>query len=859
MLVLHCSGYVHAWNHPSEQGASIQLPNAAGPHSPASDVVFLHKLLEQSRKELKGQVTEGLEKMGLAMLQTKQDSARAAADVADWWRREQGRLKAMSQDVGQLKEIVGQHARKLEAQVRAVQEASGSNEEQQRDSKGSVPLGEEGDKEGDEEGEVVQPEQWQKGRHGALKHFWVTDDRPALWQQRAFQRHGSFGFIKFSAYRVNASTLAVLGLSSLPMHHGRRFSSCRWHAAAAAAAGNGGVSGGGGGVTEGKLVPLYVEEHHDYLYETVVLLCVLDAPSQVSGGVLEAEIDGEVLFPYVEQPGQPMEDPSSFPANIVLCGRPMFNVISARALTEWLHFHRLLLPVDRFVLYDVGAVAGHADVSSAVQPWVRAGVVEVVNFEESTQYDVWSYAQALSTHDCLYGNRHNAQWLLFADLDEFVEVVPPATLQQLLQNNAGRPWITFGCTVFNSSFCHPEEPWHGGPTRRRRLLLGEGEQGGAEQGEGEQGGLLRRLKRQPEEPWHGGTTRRSRRRLLQGEGGQGGEGGGGGGEGGDWGSDGDVAPSRPFIVEGVKLQWPHAYCMNASLYPNHLCLDQFGHRKYILNPRRVSLAQIHVIIGGDMDGLDLPTDVARIAHYRGLAKPAYPMCDMGAPSAWWRYHDGVARMAQAARSCPALVSPVPEVRRVLSGATKRARGYPMCDMGAPSAWWRYHDGVAKMAQAARACPALVAPVPEVRRVLSDATKRPRGYLMCNMGAPSPWWRYRDGVARMAQAARSCPAMVTPIPESACGLAGYPMCHLGPPSTWWSYHDVFSVAKMAQAARSCPALVAVIPEVRRVFSHERTGHNWGLTSQRDLGALSTWWRYHKGVARMAQAARSCPAR
>ncbi|CAI5488675.1 unnamed protein product [Closterium sp. Naga37s-1] len=407
-----------------------------------------------------------------------------------------------------------------------------------------------------------------------------------------------------------------------------------------------------------------------------------DAPSPASGGVVEAEIDGEVLFPFVEPPGQPMEvpstfpdnipmeDPSSFPSNIVLCGPPMFGAISPRALSEWLHFHRLLLPVDRFVLYDAGGVANHADVSSAVQPWVRAGVVEVVGFEESTQYDVWSYAQALSTHDCLYGNRHEARWLLFADLDEFVEVLPPATLQQLLQDNAGRPWITFGCTLFNSSFCRPQEQWNGGTTRRRRrLLLGEGQLG-----EAEQGGLLRRLKSRPEEPWNGGTTRR--RRLLQGEvelggegGGGGGVGGGGGGGGGDWGSSGMVS-SQPFIVEGVRYQWPHAYCMNTSLYPDHLCLDQFGHRKYILNPRRVSLAQvsafpgslaqIHVIIGGDMDGLDLPTDVARFAHYRGLTARGYPMCDLGAPSPWWRYHDGVARMAQAARSCPALVTPIPE-------------------------------------------------------------------------------------------------------------------------------------------------------------------------------------------------------
>ncbi|GJP35537.1 hypothetical protein CLOM_g20045 [Closterium sp. NIES-68] len=626
----------------------------------ASDVLSLHKLLERNRHELKGEVADGMERMGLEMLQTKQDSARAAADVADWWRHEQGRLKAMSEDIGQLKKIVGQHARSLEAQVQAAQGgASSSGEEHPREER---PTEGEDNEELEESG-LARPEQWHPS-HQAFQLFWITDDRPTYWQQRTFQRYGSYGFIKFSAYRVNASTIAVLGLASLPMHQGRRFTSCRWHAKPNAGGDNGGSDNGGvdngggdngsgngggdssGGVTEGRLVPLYVEEHHEYLYEAVVLLCVLDAPSPQSGGFLQAEVDGEVFYPFVEPPGQPLDEPSNFPTNLVLCGPPMFGAINPRALTEWLHFHRVLLPVDHFVLYDAGGVANHADVSSALQPWVQARVVEVTGFQEAKQYDVWSYAQALSSHDCMYRHRHEARWLLFADLDEFVEVLPPNTLQQLLQDNAGRPWITFGCTVFNSSFCRPQEQWNGGTTRRRRLLLGEGglreeypEQwnGGTARrrrrlllGKGE----LRETEKQPHERWNVGAARR---RLLLGE------------EERDEGR-----ASQPFIIEGVKYQWPHPYCMNASLFPDHLCLDQFGHRKYILNPRRVSLAQIHVIIGGDLDGLDLPTDVARFAHYRGLTTRAYPMCDLGRPSKWWQYHDGLAKMAQAARSCPAL-------------------------------------------------------------------------------------------------------------------------------------------------------------------------------------------------------------
>ncbi|CAI5949842.1 unnamed protein product, partial [Closterium sp. NIES-64] len=355
----------------------------------------------------------------------------------------------------------------------------------------------------------------------------------------------------------------------------------------------------------------------------------------------------------------PMEDPSTFPnniflcsppipwrthqpsPNIVLCGPPMFGAISPRALTEWLHFHRLLLRWDRFVLYDAGGVVDHADVSSAVQPWVRAGVVEVVGFEESTQYDVWSYAQAPSTHDCLYVKRPEAQWLLFAQ--------PSQRTTDCTGIATGRG----GCSLLTSLSTH--DCLYGNRHGARWLLF-------ADLDELSSGG-------------------------------------------------GAVPVAARLLHEHIPLPGPPV--------PH-----QFGHRKYILNPRRVSLAQvsqvhshpysarpmplvprlprlpltdhtsqkstfitspdmlprppvcraslaqIHVIIGGDMDGLDLPTDPL-------VALPR-----------WGGTH------GQAARSCPALVTAVPE--QASGGAT--------------------HDGAAKMAQAARIP---VAPVPAAQALASS--------------------------------------------------------------------------------------------------------------------------------------------
>ena len=42
-----------------------------------------------------------------------------------------------------------------------------------------------------------------------------------------------------------------------------------------------------------------------------------------------------------------------------------------------------------------------------------------------------------------------------------------------------------------------------------------------------------------------------------------------------------------FLVERMQLRWPEYYCVYKEKYPQDLCLDFHGHRKYVLNPRKV--------------------------------------------------------------------------------------------------------------------------------------------------------------------------------------------------------------------------------------------------------------------------------
>ncbi|CAI7867882.1 unnamed protein product, partial [Closterium sp. NIES-54] len=117
--------------------------------------------------------------------------------------------------------------------------------------------------------------------------YYITDDHPDLWRQRSFRRYASYGFVKYSAYRVSPSRIAILGLSALALHGSHRLSLCEWH-------------GVDGSVIPGALEMIYVGEHHNFLYETVVVNCLLESPVQSPGGYLKARINSEILYPFRE-------------------------------------------------------------------------------------------------------------------------------------------------------------------------------------------------------------------------------------------------------------------------------------------------------------------------------------------------------------------------------------------------------------------------------------------------------------------------------------------------------------------------------------------------------------------------------
>lgn len=330
-----------------------------------------------------------------------------------------------------------------------------------------------------------------------LERFKLRAGHPNMWKQHSFVKHGTFGFLQYSSYRTAPSKFVTIGMAALRMRDDREFQGCVWH-------GNDGLS------VEGDLQFLYSMEHHSMRYEPVILECVLKHATGANGGYLVGGIDDEEFVMIKEDEAQ-MEPPSTFQYQLTECSPPLFGELAGRAVWEWFEYHRVIVGVDHFVLYNVDAV--DAEFMSYLKDYVDTEMVELIDFSDALSYNVWWWGQATAQHDCLYRSRHNSKWITMIDLDEFIDVRPPLTMGSILKKYEDVPWLTHGSVWWGIDVCNDKE--------------------------------------------------------------------------GDdvWG------------LEKMPFHWPGHYCQDTQQYPDwRLCLDSAGHRKMIINPRKVSLMQIHRVL-----------------------------------------------------------------------------------------------------------------------------------------------------------------------------------------------------------------------------------------------------------------------
>ncbi|CAI6009155.1 unnamed protein product, partial [Closterium sp. NIES-65] len=280
----------------------------------------------------------------------------------------------------------------------------------------------------------------------------VLDDDPSRWRQHSFHRTGAYGFIQYSAYRLEPARFVVVGLGALAQRSKRRLEGCWWHKM------------DGHTVIAGKLTQMVMEEHHNYLYEMVVLQCVLEEEVEETGGHLRIYLDRQILYPYREHVKEKLEkkggEETPLPWRVAFCSSTLYAEVEERSVLQFIHYHRYAGGYDHFVLYDT--VGLPPSLMAMLQPMLDEGLVTVSDFTQAYQFDAWFYSQAVAMHDCMYRMRTQADWVAFHDLDEYLALQPPATLPTILHRFESLPYITLGTYVFSAHICEedgPEDVW----------------------------------------------------------------------------------------------------------------------------------------------------------------------------------------------------------------------------------------------------------------------------------------------------------------------------------------------------------------------------------------------------------------
>eukprot|EP00850_Spirogloea_muscicola_P018527 SM000171S03216 [mRNA] locus=s171:63663:68907:+ [translate_table: standard] len=267
---------------------------------------------------------------------------------------------------------------------------------------------------------------------------------PKLWQQRTFRPHGSYGYVRYAAYRAGPKKLVALGLGDLQHHKNRRVGDCVWKA-------------GDGSALKGHSNLYFPEEHHNSQYEVIIIHCdFMEDLKPKIGGNLVVNIDKEDILLYREDPDEvhKIEVPRGpFKHNITYCSAPAFGLLNEQRILEWVEYHRHL-GVDHFIFYDVGALSVGA--LRLIQPHIDAGLVEISNYQGTLSYNQWWWGQVLNINDCLYRTRFDSQWALYMDLDEYIWL-KEGTLADLLDRHLGKPTVTFGSLWYSILRCNPPE------------------------------------------------------------------------------------------------------------------------------------------------------------------------------------------------------------------------------------------------------------------------------------------------------------------------------------------------------------------------------------------------------------------
>ncbi|CAI5506814.1 unnamed protein product [Closterium sp. Naga37s-1] len=199
--------------------------------------------------------------------------------------------------------------------------------------------------------------------------------------------------------------------------------------------------------------------------DSLAAFCQLWGNTSRAGGYLVMTMDGVEAAVFNERPGQPLEPPpdASLPVHLTWCSQPLYGTLDAGMVWTWAEYHRVHANVSRFIFYDMAAWT--PALTALFTPYFAAGVAAVTDMSAGRRFGFRAGVellyfttkhQTLASNDCIYRSLLTSRWVILHDTDEFLAPVPPHSLPSLLATHAHAPWLSHGAFAVEPSVCQGE-------------------------------------------------------------------------------------------------------------------------------------------------------------------------------------------------------------------------------------------------------------------------------------------------------------------------------------------------------------------------------------------------------------------
>ena len=112
-----------------------------------------------------------------------------------------------------------------------------------------------------------------------------------------------------------------------------------------------------------------------------------------------------------------------------------------RFLLEWLQYH-IYVGVDHVYIYDnlYGDETANNTLTETMAPYINAGYVTVIPWpHEPTPGKTYLEVQIAHENDCVWRHKHNVDWMIKVDVDEFVQPMDP--YKPRIPDYLSDPWL----------------------------------------------------------------------------------------------------------------------------------------------------------------------------------------------------------------------------------------------------------------------------------------------------------------------------------------------------------------------------------------------------------------------------------